>query len=337
MLDPVKFIVYWATSNTEAALRSLGSNEAAKTRVALRLAARGANVRRSSILYALAERALWLEQIGAERNEAVEQLVAEYRLRLEDYMRRVQNAFNTVIFTASMTFLTAIVVLILGVLSPAASAMAYMLAFTGLSIAIVLEGLVPPARRWDYRVTAAAMVPAVAALFWTPAVYLTVPTAVAYGIWYFRLRREAEEELRLAVRGKLQAASTDMAKEALDIVRAVKTSGAYYMQTAAEFLLRMAENFYSSIRTDGLIRGLVVLSLVFVAAAAVRQVYSPLMSMVAAAQQAGSSLPIQLHTFHVKPVMMAFGFVASVLAGRMAESYAMSPVFTPIMLAALLV
>ena len=337
MLDVVKFIVYWSTSNTESALKSLPTKEAAKVRVALRLSRRGAAARPSGVLYAIAERAYWLEQIGIDRQTATEQLVAEFRLRLEERMKKIKEAYNTVVFSVSMVFLTAIVVLILGVLSAAAAMMAWALAFMSLAVGLVIEGLVPPARKWDYRVTIAAMLPAVVALFWLPATYLTAPAAALYGLWYWKLRREAEEELKMAARGKPQVASTDLAREALEVVKAVRMAGAFYLQASAEYLLRMVEYFYSSIRTDGLIRAGIILSLVPIAAMALGYVYSPLAEMVSKAQEASTVLPIKLYMFDPKPTIAAFGFVAAVLAGRVAESYAMSPIFTPIMLVALTV
>lgn len=335
MLDVVKFIVYWSTSNAESALKAVRSGEAAKVRVALRLSRRGASVRHGGVLYAIAERAQWLEQMGVDRRVATEQLAAEFLMRLEDRLRRIREAYNSVVFSASLVFLAAIVIMILGILSPIALNMASALVLTSAVLGVLVEGLVPPVRRWDYRVTAAAMIPAVAALAWRPAVYLTMPTAVIYGLWYFRLRREAEEEFKAAIRGKLQAASTDLAKEALDVVRAVRQSGAYYLQATAEYLLGTVEQYYSSIRQDGLIRALIILSMVFIAAAAIAQMYQPLMEMVAKVQLTGGVFPIQLYKFDPKPVIMALGLVAAVLAGRVAESYAMSPIFTPVMLVAL--
>lgn len=337
MLEPAKFIIYWATSNTEAALKALGSREAARVRVALRLAERGSNVRLGSVLYALAERAKWLEQMGVDRITAVEQLVAEFRLRIEERLSKIRQAYNTVVFSASMVYLTSIVVLILGVLSEAATTMAWAMALMALSLGLVVEGLVPPVRRWDYRITILAMLPAAVALFWKPAVYVTAPVAVSYGIWYWRLRREAEEEFIMAIRGRLQTASTDLAKEALEIQKAVKMAGTFYIQAAAEHLLRIVWHYYSSIRTDGLIRAGIILSLVGIAVMAISQVYMPLTEIVEKAKQAEAILPVKFYAFDPGRAVVALGFVAAVLAGRVAESYAMAPLFTPVMLLALLV
>ena len=211
MFDAVKFIIYWSTSNVESAVKAVPGKDAAKTRVVLRLARRGSKVGRpNSVLYAIAERAQWLEQMGVDRRVATEQLAAEFRIRLEDRLRRTREAFNMVVYSVSLVFLTAIVIMILGILSPVASSTAWALVLASAVLGVLVEGFVPPVRRWDYRVTAAAMIPAVVALFWHPAVYLTVPTAIIYGLWYFRLRREAEEEFKMAVRGRFQTASTDL-------------------------------------------------------------------------------------------------------------------------------
>jgi hypothetical protein len=337
MIEVAKFIVMWSTSNVEAALKSLRSGEAAKTRVALRLARRGAPIRRRSVLYAIAERAQWLEEMGVDRQTATELLLAEYRTRVEQELRATASAYNTVVFISAMTFLMGIVISMLGILNPDAATYASAFAAFALLTAFLLEGIVPPVRRWDYRIAAAAMLPAVAGLFWTPAIYATVPVAALYGMWYLRLRREAEEELDLALRGKLQAASTDLAKEALDVIRAIRASGAYFLQSAGEHILRIVENYYKSIRNMGLMRAFVMVAIVMIGVMAVSMLQKPLTEMVAKVRESPAPVPLNIYTVDYRGMIAAFAFVAAVVAGRMAESYAMSPLFTPLMLAALLV
>jgi len=337
MLDAAKFIVYWATSSVESALKSIKSKEASRVRVALRLSRRGVAVRRRSVLYAVAERAAWLEEMGIDRQTATELLLAEYRLRVEEHMRVVSSAFNTVVFISAMTFLMAIVISMLAILSPEAVTYSTGFAAFALLVAFMLEGLVEPVRPWDYRITALAMMPAVAALFWEPAVYATLPVATAYGFWYAQLRREAEEEFAMALRGKLQTASTPLAKEALEIVKAIRSAGAYYLQGAQEHIMRIVEYYYRTIRFGGLLRALVVVSLVFIAVMAIVTIQKPLAEIMEKARSGAVGFPMQLYVPQYRQMVLVFGLVAAVVAGRMAESYAASPLFTPVMLLALLV
>jgi hypothetical protein len=337
MLDAAKFIVFWSTSNVEAALSSLRSKEAAKVRVALRLARRGVNIRRRSILYAVAERAAWLEAMGVDRQTATEVLLSEYRLRAEEHMRTISSAFNTVVFIAAMTFLMSIVISMLALLSPDASKYASAFSIFALMTAFMLEGIIEPVKRWDYRVTALAMAPAALSLFWPQALYAVPIAAALYAVWYIPQRREAEEELTMALRGRLQAASTPLAKEALEIIKAVRMSGAYYLQSAAEFIMRIIEHYYKSIRFSGLIRAFVVISLVFVMVMAINSLQKPLAEMVEKAKSGPTSLPFQLYVPEFKQTVLVAAFIAALIAGRMTESYAAAPLYTPVMLLSLLV
>ncbi|MEM4792828.1 MAG: hypothetical protein QXS00_07910 [Pyrobaculum sp.] len=338
MLEPAKFIVMWATSNVEAALKSLKSKEAGRVRVALRLSRRGAVVRRRSVLYALAERAQWLEEMGVDRQTAASMLMAEFNLRVEEHMRRVSAMFNTVVFTAAMTFLMAIVMSMLAVLSPDAVTYATAFATLALFIGFMLEGLAEPVRPWDYRITALAALPAALALFWFPAVYATAPAAAAYGLWYWRLRREAEEEFRMALRGRLQVASTPLAREALELMKTIRSSGAFFLQSMGDHIARIVEHYYSSIRFAGLVRALVVVSLVLIGVMAVTTLQKPLAEMVEKAKSGGAAgFPLNLYVPEYRQMVLVFGLVAAVIAGRMAESFAAVPLFTPVMLLALAV
>ena len=337
MLEAAKFIVMWATSNVEAALKSLKSKEAARTRVSLRLARRGAVHRRRSVLYAVAERAQWLEEAGVDRRTAAEVLLAEYRLRIEEHLRVVSSAFNTAVFAAAMTFLMAIVISMLAILSPEAVTYSTAFAIVALASVFMLEGVVEPVRPWDYRVTAVASLPAVAAIFWEPAVYAVPVAAALYSLWYWQLRREAEEEFRMALRGRLQVASTPLAREALEVVKAIRASGAFFLQTFGEHLLNIVEHYYSSIRRTGLMRALIVISLVLIGVMAVNSLQKPLAEMIEKAKSGPTGFPVQLYVPQYRQMILVFGLVAAVIAGRMAESFAAVPVFTPVMLSALMV
>ncbi|MFB6491533.1 MAG: hypothetical protein TU35_009955, partial [Thermoproteus sp. AZ2] len=87
--EALEFISYFRTSSTEAALKSIPSKAAAKVRAALKLRRRRAN----DVLYLIAERAQYLEALGFDRGQAVQQLADEYRLRLEESQRRIRDVY----------------------------------------------------------------------------------------------------------------------------------------------------------------------------------------------------------------------------------------------------
>jgi hypothetical protein len=330
ILDAVQFIVYYRTASAEAALKSLKSPEARRTAIALRL-----RRRRRSLLYDIAERALYMERVGVDRRSAVEQLASEFRFRLEDELARAKNIFNFVVYAASMVVFTAIILgVVLGILSPIGGQAAALVTALVVAPLFTIEGFMPPIRRWDYWISAAFMAPAAAAYFVPQAALATVPAAAIYALWYYIPRyREAEEEFRMAARGGLAYAATPMGKQAAEIMKAVRYSGSFDLQAAAEYMMRLAEHHYSSLRREGLIRALVTASLVLVAALAVVWLYPQLTSIAAQAQ--GSPLPLYITS--PKPMMWLLSFMTAVVAGRMTESYAAAPLYSPLVLSVLFV
>jgi len=332
ILDAVQFIVYYRTASANAALKALKSAEARKTAVALRL-----RRRRRTLLYDIVERAQYMELIGIDRKTSVELLASEFRFRLEEEMRRAKNLFNFVVYSAAMTVFAAIVVgVLLGILSPVGAQMAALLvALAALPLAAV-EAFMPPVRKWDYWLAVLFAAPAFAAYAAPHAAFATVPAAVIYALWYYVPKYlEASEEFRLAARGRLIAASGDvsLARQAFEVMRAVRASGAYDLQAAAEYMLRLAEHHYASLRREGLMRALVAASLVAIAAAAVGWLYPQLAEMAAQAQGG----PLQLYLESPRPMLWVLSLASAVVAARLTESYAALPLYTPLTLSALAV
>jgi len=194
----------------------------------------------------------------------------------------------------------------------------------------------PPIRKWDYLISAAFMAPAVAAYFAPQAALATVPAAAIYALWYYIPRyREAEEEFRMAARGGLAYAATPMGKQAAEIMKAVRYSGSFDLQAAAEYMMRLVEHHYRSLRREGLIRALVAASLVLVAALAVVWLYPQLASIAAQSQAQGSPLPLYITS--PRPMMWLLSLLTAVVAGRMTESYAAAPLYSPLVLSVLFV
>jgi hypothetical protein len=329
ILDVVQFIVYYRTASAEAALKSIRTPEARRTAVALRL-----KRRRRSMLYDIAERALYMERMGVDRKSAVEQLASEFRFRLEDELARAKGIFNFIVYAASMVVFTAIILVVLGILSPVGWQAAALIIPMVVAPLMAVEGLMPPVRRWDYWIPAVFMAPAAAAFFIPQAALATVPAAVAYALLYYVPRyREAEEEFRMAVRGRLAHAATTMGRQAAEIMKAVRHSGSFDLQAAAEYMLRLAEHHYRALRREGFARALAVVSLVIVAALFAAWLYPHLASM--AEQMQGA--PLALYITSPKPMMYILSFVAAVVAGRITESYAAAPLYTPITLTLLVV
>ena len=330
ILDTILFIVYYRTASTATALKSIKTAAARRAAVLLRLKQRA-----RGMLFEIVERAYYLEQEGTDRKVAVEQLVSEFRVKLEEELRRARTVFNFVVMSAAMVILMSILLgVILGILSPLASQYATMLVALLLFPLYALEPFLPPIRRWDYWLVALFTAPAVAAYFAPQAAYATIPAALIYAAWYYVPRyAEAQEEFRMAARGRVAFAATPLAKQAVEIMRAVRQSGAFDIQPVAEYLLRLAEHHYTSLRREGLMRGLIVISFVVVAAFAVSWLWPQLATL---AEQAKEG-PLPLYFSSPRPMLWLVSMAAAAAAGRMTESYAAVPLYTPITLTLLLV
>ena len=330
ILDTILFIVYYRTASVTTALKSIKTAAARRAAVLLKL-----RQRTRGMLFEIVERAYYLEQEGTDRKVAVEQLVSEFRVKLEEELRRARTIFNFVVMSAAMVVMMSILLgVILGILSPLASQYAAMLVTLILFPLYALEPFLPPIRRWDYWLTALFSMPAVAAFFMPQAAYATVPAALIYAAWYYIPRyAEAQEEFRMAARGRVAFASTPLAKQAVEITRAVRQSGAFDIQAVAEYLLRLAEHHYTSLRREGLMRGLIVISFVVVAAFAVSWLWPQLSAL---AEQAKEG-PLPLYFSSPRPMLWLVSMAAAAAAGRMTESYAAVPLYTPITLTLLLV
>jgi hypothetical protein len=330
ILDTILFIVYYRTASVATALKSIKTAAARRAAVLLRLRQRA-----RGILFEIVERAYYLEQEGTDRKVAVDQLVSEFRIRLEEELRRVRNIFNFVVISVAMVVMMSILLgVILGILSPVASQYATALVTLILFPLYALESFLPPVRRWDYWLAVFFSMPAVAAYFTPQAAYATIPAALIYAVWYYIPRyMEAQDEFRMAARGRLAFAATPLAKQAVEIIRAVRQSGAFDIQAVAEYLLRLAEHHYSSLRREGLMRGLIVLSFVVVAAFAVSWLWPQLSTL---AEQAKEG-PLPLYFSSPRPMLWLVSMAVAVAAGRMTESYAAVPLYTPITLTLLLV
>jgi hypothetical protein len=330
ILDTILFIVYYRTASVMTALKSIRTAAARRAAVLLRLRQRA-----RGMLFEIVERAYYLEQVGTDRRVAVEQLVSEFRIKLEEELRRTRNIFNFVVISTAMVVMMSIVLgVLLGILTPVASQYATMLVTLLLVPLYALEPFLPPVRKWDYWLAVLFSMPAVAAYFIPQAAYATIPAALIYAAWYYIPRYlEARDEFHLAARGRLAFAATPLARQAVEIMRAVRQSGAFDIQALAEYLLRLAEHHYSSLRREGLIRGLTIISFVVVAAFAVAWLWPQLSAI--ADQSKDAPLPFQLSS--PKPMLWLVSLAAAVAAGRMTESYAAAPLYTPITLTLLLV
>jgi hypothetical protein len=330
ILDAILFIVYYRTASAATALKSIKTAAARRAAVLLRL-----KQRTRGMFFEIVERAHYLEQEGTDRKVAVEQLVSEFRIKLDEELRRTRNIFNFVVMSAAMVVMMSILLgVILGVLSPLASQYAVMLVILILFPLYALEPFLPPIRRWDYWLTALFTTPAAAAYFAPQAAYATIPAALIYAAWYYVPRYvEAQEEFRMAARGRVAFASTPLARQAVEITRAVRQSGAFDIQAVAEYLLRLAEHHYTSLRREGLMRGLIIISFVVVAAFAVSWLW-PLLATLAEQAEGG---PLPLYFASPKPMLWLVSMAAAAAAARMTESYAALPLYTPITLTLLLV
>jgi len=330
LLDTILFIVYYRTAPVAAALRAIKSRRARRAAVLLRL-----RRRERGMFFEIVERAYFLEQAGADRRAAVDQLVSEFRVLLEEEQRRARNVFYFVVVSAAMVVMTAVMLgVVLGMLSPLAVQYASALVALMLPPLFALEALLPPVRRWDYWLAALFAAPSVAAYFTPQAALATVPAALIYALWYYVPRYlEAVDEFRMASRGRLAFATTPMARQAVEIVQAVRNSGAFDLQAVAEYLLRLADHHYAALRREGVIRAAITASFVAVAAAAVAWLWPQLAAL--AAQAEGGPLP--LHFSSPRPMLWLISMAAAVVAARMTESYAAVPLYTPLTLSVLFV
>jgi hypothetical protein len=330
ILDTILFIVYYRTASVATALKSVRTAAARRVAVLLRL-----KQRTRGMFYEIVERAYYLEQEGTDRKVAVEQLVSEFRIKLEEELRRTRTIFNFVVMSAAMVVMMSILLgVILGILSPLASQYATALVALLLFPLYILEPFLPPIRKWDYWLTALFAIPTVAAYFVPQAAYATIPAALIYAVWYYIPRyMEAREEFRMAVRGRVAFATTPLAKQAVEITRAVRQSGAFDIQPVAEYLLRLAEHHYTSLHREGLMRGLIIISFVVVAAFAVSWLWPQLSALAVQAKEG----PIPLYFTSPVPMLWLISMAAAAAAARMTESYAAVPLYTPITLTLLLV
>jgi len=326
VVDAIRLIVYFRTSPLEAALKALRSKEAARTRVALRL-----RRRRSSLLYLVAERAAYLEALGVDRATATRELAEEFRVRLEEEMRRAREVMNFVVYAVAMLYFAAAIGFILGMVSEAGVALAYAMYIATAGPLAYLEAVMRPARRWPYHIAALATAPALLAGLWPPIAILTVPVAVAYGAWYWRGLQRALDEVRLAMR--MRAAETDLGRQLVEVARAVRESGALDLEATAEHLLRLYYAYLEGMRKSALARALVVVAVFVVLVAALATLSANIAPIVEKAQGA----PIRLYTVDIKPLVYAAAIAGAVAAGRLTESYAAVPLYTPMTLALLFV
>ena len=140
ILDTILFIVYYRTASAAVALKSVKTAAARRAAVLLRLRQRA-----RGMLFEIAERAHYLEQEGVDRKVAVEQLVSEFRVKLEEELRRVRTIFNFVVMSAAMVIMMGILLgVILGILSPLASQYATALVALLLFPLYALEPFLPP-------------------------------------------------------------------------------------------------------------------------------------------------------------------------------------------------
>jgi len=326
VVDAIRLIVYFRTSPLEAALKSLKSKEAARTRVALRL-----KRRRFSLLYLVAERAAYLEALGVDRQTATRELAEEFRIRLEEDMRRVRDVMNFVVYAVSMLYFAAAIGFILGLISEVGAAMAYaMLGVTAGPLAY-LETVMRPLKRWPYHIAALASLPGLAAWLWPPAAVLTVPAAVVYGLWYWREAQKALEEVRLAMR--MRAAETELGRELVEVARAVRESGAMDLEATAEHVFRLYYAYLDSMRKSAIMRALVIVATFAVLVVALVTLASNLAPLVEKAQGA----PFKVQMVDIKPLVYAAAVAGAVAAGRLTESYAAVPLYMPMTLAILFI
>jgi len=307
-------------------LKALRSREAARTRVALRL-----RRRRSSLLYLVAERAAYLEALGVDRAAATRELAEEFRVRLEEEMRRGREVMNFVVYAVAMLYFSAAVGYILALVSPVGLAMAYaMYADAALPLAY-LEASLKPLKRWPYHVAAMATAPALLAGVWPPVAILTVPVAVVYGVWYWRGVQRALDEVRLAMR--MRAAETDLGRQLVEVARAVRESGALDLEATAEHLFRLYYAYLEGMRKSALLRAASIVATFVVLTVALTTLSAQLSPLVQEARGA----PIPIYAVDIKPLVYAAALVGAVAAGRLTESYAATPLYTPMTLALLFV
>jgi len=326
VIDAIRLIVYFRTSPLEAVLKSLKSKEAARTRVALRL-----KRRRSSLLYLIAERAAYLEALGVDRLSATRELAEEFRIRLEEDMRRVRDIMNFVVYAVSMLYFAAAIGFILGLISAAGVAMAYAMLGVIAGPLAYLETVMRPLKRWPYHIVALATLPALVAWLWPPAAILTVPVATIYGTWYWRELQKAFDEVRLAMR--MRAAETDLGRELVEVARAVKESGAMDLEATAEHIFRLYYAYLDSMRKSAIMRALVIVAVFVVLTIALVTLSSNLAPLVEKAQGA----PFKVQMVDIKPLVYAAAVAGAVAAGRLTESYAATPLYMPMILAVLFV
>lgn len=332
-MDEIKFIVCVRTAPVDSCLRSLGSREAAQVRVALRLGRR-----LSSTMYKLAERARYLEAIGVDRLEATKELAEEYRLRLEESARAARSMLDFVAMAIALVYLTAAVQSILGIVSPIGVTAAVAMLSTSLGMLALLEQYVRPVRSWDYRLALLASTPALLSYAIPAMAVVATAVAVAYGRWYFAQLREVDEEVSLAVRGRISVARTEAGRAAAEIARAVREAGARDLEATAEYLFRLHQAYVEAMRRSALMRAAVVAAIYVVLVVALTYLASILAPIVQQSSQAGAAMPgLALSNINVRPVAYLAGVVAMVVAGRMTESYAAVPVYSPLLLSMLFI
>ncbi|MEM0183512.1 MAG: hypothetical protein QXU93_08010 [Thermoproteus sp.] len=335
MLDEIKFIVCARTAPVDSCLRALRSNEAAKVRVALRL-----NRRLPSVLFKLAERAKYLEAIGVERLEATKELADEYRLRLEEIGRNTRSMLDFITMSIALIYLTAAIESVLGIISSIGVTAAIAMLSVSLALLPLLEQYVRPVRTWDYRLAFLASIPALLSYLWPVMAVVGTAIAVIYGRWYFSMIREADEEMVLAMRGRIAVAKTEVGKAAAEIVRTVKETGARDLEATAEYLFRLYQTFQESMRRSSLMRAAVVAAIYVVLVVALSYLSSIMAPLIQQASQQGGipQLPaLQLSNINIRPIAYLAGVAAMIVAGRMTESYAAVPIYSPLLLSMLFI
>ncbi|MEM1597926.1 MAG: hypothetical protein QXP31_03495 [Pyrobaculum sp.] len=329
MLDPVKLIVYFRTAPLESALRAIRTREAARVRAALKLRRRLP----SSLLYLVAERAAYLEAVGVDRAQATKELAEELRIRLEEHLRRVQSLLNFVVFAVATLYLSAAMGGVLSLISPVGTTM--MLGFIAASAVMLLlvEPYLRPIRRWNYYVAAAASAPAVLSIAHPAFAVLAAAVGAAYAYWYLSAAREAREELDLVASGRVRTGETDLAKEMAEVVRAVRESGAFDLQATAEFLMRIWLAYLDSVRRSALVRALVVVATFAIFAGSMyvlASLFAPF-----AKTPVPPVLPLKIGQLDPRPAVYVAALSAMVIAGRLTDSYAATPAYSPLVLALL--
>lgn len=153
-----------------------------------------------------------------------------------------------------------------------------------------------------------------------------------YAVWYFSAYRDALEEFDMAARGRLTAASTELGREAAEVMKAVRDSGAYDLKATAEFLLRIHKAYLDSLRRSAAVRALTAAAVYTVFAASIimmNSLLAPLYGIKAGA--------LAIHPPDIRLTLYVSALVTMAVAGRIFESWAAVPLFSPLTLALLFV